>query len=121
MEKPFRLLITGSRDWENRTTIRVAIHEVVCRVPNPVIIHGGCPSGADMIASKFASSCLLREEVHFADWNQYGLKAGPLRNSKMVDLGADICLAFIKNRSRGASDCARKAVKAGIETRVFYE
>jgi hypothetical protein len=37
----------------------------------------------------------------------------------MVDLGADICLAFIKDQSAGASHCAARAIAAGIPTLKF--
>jgi hypothetical protein len=35
----------------------------------------------------------------------------------MVDLGADLCLAFPMPRSRGTWDCVRRAKKAGIVVR----
>jgi hypothetical protein len=38
----------------------------------------------------------------------------------MVDLGADLCLAFIRNHSRGAAHCAAAAREAGITTHVFH-
>jgi hypothetical protein len=37
----------------------------------------------------------------------------------MVNLGADLVLAFIRNGSRGASHTADLAEQAGIETRRF--
>jgi hypothetical protein len=37
----------------------------------------------------------------------------------MIAAGADVCLAFIRARSRGASHCACWAELAGIETEVY--
>lgn len=42
-----------------------------------------------------------------------GRRAGIIRNLYMVNLGADLCLAFIQNGSRGAS-CADAAEHASI-------
>lgn len=45
--------------------------------------------------------------------------AGFYRNEAMVAAGADLCLAFIDNGSRGATHCANTAQAAGIPTLIF--
>ena len=115
-----RILITGSRTWPDPTMLREAILEALRGAPGSVhtIVHGNAV-GADSMADAVARSLGLVVEAYPADWTQYGKKAGFIRNSEMVNLGADICLAFIHNNSRGATMCADLAEKAGIEVRRY--
>ena len=116
-----RILITGSRTWTNQNAVYGAIHKEVARAnaqyDDVVIVHGACPSGADAIADRVLFG---RVERHPANWQELGRRAGFVRNQHMVDLGADVCLAFIKDGSPGASHTARIAEEAGIRT-VRYE
>lgn len=113
----YRVLITGSRTWDDEDTIREAIGSIVAAQgpENVVVVHGACPRGADHIADRIASRWGggMTVERHPADW-AYGRSAGFIRNADMVRRGADICLAFIKDGSRGATHCAGLAEKAGI-------
>lgn len=112
-----RILITGSRDWEDRDLIATAIAaEVATRQVSwgdVTVVHGGA-RGADQLAGQIASHWGMREERHCADWTTHGKAAGPIRNARMVALGADVCLAFPKGESRGTRGCMRLAEKAGI-------
>jgi hypothetical protein len=122
-----RVLVTGSRDWRGSDEIREALAEAYSEsFPNPmVVVHGACPTGADQKATDWVLDMIdcgldVRLEQHPADWNGPHKKAaGPRRNAEMIALGADLCLAFIQDESKGATHTEQLARKAGIETKTF--
>lgn len=120
-----RVLITGSRDWSHREVIDQELRKAWSSNVGtglPTLVSGACPTGADAIAEQFWRSHGLPVERHPAEWDKYDKWAGPKRNIEMVEAGADLCLAFIKNNSKGASHTTRLAREAGIKTIVWrYE
>lgn len=133
--KKFRILITGSRTWDDYDTICKkiveAIKDYVEEHPEfqsrPIdwvtIVHGNCPQGADKLADLFASQVLRCDvERYDADWRAFGKRAGFVRNRRMVNTAPDICLAFIRDKSKGATGCYNLAKQAGIASEKFlYE
>jgi hypothetical protein len=117
-----RILVTGSREWPSEDVIIDALRDAVMfrqRGEGHVLVHGAA-RGADMLAYRFARHATgWTAEAHPAMWNLYGPAAGPIRNQAMVDLGADLCLAFLFNNSTGTKDCISKAQYAGIPTAVY--
>lgn len=114
-----RILITGSRHWAAEDDVWSALQPYAGR-QNVTVVHGACPTGADAIADTVARRLGLNVERYPADWS-LGKKADPLRNQQMVDLGADICYAFVAPDSRGTVDCIRRAEAAGIKIVTFKE
>lgn len=141
-----RILVTGSRSWTDTATIHDALlnacydaTQVFDRDIRCVIVHGDCPKGADAIAKQWAEDHGILHEPHPADWaarcseiclltthrkthprhGEYCPHAGHLRNQFMVDLGADIVLAFHRAGSRGTADCISRAKKAGMPVRCI--
>ena len=130
-----RLLVTGSRDYTDYETVSrgmtVAIETLVKNHPEDKVItlvHGAA-KGADSLADNFmyrarkvmaSYGYTIVIEPHAADWEKWGKAAGPIRNKEMVALGADICVAFIRNQSRGASHCRDLARAAGIEILEYH-
>ncbi|MCK2239998.1 MULTISPECIES: DUF4326 domain-containing protein [unclassified Crossiella] len=112
-----RILITGSRRWADRAMIRAALAEVWN--PDSLLIAGARPKGADALCEACWTRWGGRVERHPADWNRHLQPAGFVRNEEMVRAGADLCLAFIRDNSPGASNTVTLARKAGIETRIF--
>ena len=128
MSDPYRILVTGSRDWDDYLAVENAIHDAYFAACSDmslrmIVVHGAA-KGADEMAGHVAAGMAetgfpVVTEPHPADWAKWGTAAGPRRNEDMVLLGASLCLAFIKDGSRGASHCARLARKAGIPVRRF--
>ncbi|MEW2415330.1 SLOG family protein [Streptomyces sp. NPDC046866] len=120
---PYRILVTGSRTWDDTDTICDALDTAVSEVPPHTrdlwLVVGDCPTGADRIAYQWATTAMVPIDAHIADWTTHGKAAGPIRNAAMVRSGADVVLAFIKDGSRGASHTVALARRAGIPVRLW--
>lgn len=113
-----RVLITGSRTWEDHAAI---VAELARLQSADVVIHGGCPTGADAITHEHAMDLGLPVEVYRADWKTHGRAAGPIRNREMVATKPDLVIAFVTGESRGTKDCIRAAEAAGLPVRIHYD
>ena len=116
MRQPFRLLITGSRTWNNIPAVEHALAVILARHPEGVLlVHGACPRGADAIATAYAHRTRgYHTEAHPAYWRRYGRAAGQRRNAQMIALGAGGCVAFLRGVSPGTTATIQLARAAGI-------
>lgn len=111
-----RVLITGSRDWRDVQAIAKRLYEL----PRDAVIVHGAATGADHIAHAIANDLGLEVEPHFPDYANFEASKAPLeRNRWMVELGADLCLAFPTPNSRGTWHCVKLAEAAGIPVEII--
>lgn len=106
-------IVTGSRLGVPDALIRGALQAL----PVGHLLHGDA-QGVDRRAAEIAVALGWTVEPFPADRSR-GPKAGPERNQRMVDAGADVCLAFPRVASKGTWDCVRRARAAGIKVLIY--
>jgi hypothetical protein len=126
MSEPFRLLVTGSRDWTDATRVWGALTALAAQVDSLVVVHGAAGRGVDMMAHRWVARqqasgrADISEEPHPADWEapcrpecrlghrrpqrdgggSYCPAAGDYRNQEMVETGPHACFAWVAPCSR---------------------
>lgn len=119
-----RVLVTGSRDWTGvygtaRVTMVLDSVHMLANALNQdlTIVHGDGP-GADQVIDAWAvrrEDAGVTVERHSAVWS-LGRGAGPIRVRFMVSQGADMCIGFLKDASKGTLNTLLLAQQAGIPT-----
>ena len=85
-------IVCGSRDWNDRTKIRVMIERLKYEEYQTII--EGEARGADTMARQEALKLGMHVVAMPAKWNVYGKSAGMKRNQEMLDKKPDLVLAF---------------------------
>lgn len=135
-----RILVTGSREYQYRLVLSVALGQAAGDTPpaEVTVVHGAS-GNADLMADSEARSYGFHVEPHEAHWaapciqyckpghrrsrngREYCPAAGNYRNQEMVDAGADICLAFYQPKAAniGTNDCVNRCIRAGIKVKAY--
>jgi hypothetical protein len=109
-ERPARIIVCGGRDYADRERLFAALDAAHAKRPIGTVVHGGA-RGADSLGGEWAEARGVHIQVFAADWSE-GRKAGPIRNQRMADAGADALIAF--PGGRGTADMIRRAIAARI-------
>lgn len=112
----YRLLVTGSRGWEDEEVMRGAFLTIWQKwgKPNPITLVVGDAKGADEMAVRLWAKSGWPVEVHVPDWEGKGRAAGMARNVEMINSGVDFLLAFAKGDTAGTQGCLAAARKAYV-------
>lgn len=116
-----RVIVTGSRRWADETAVYEALLAVHAEHGPFHLMHGACSTGADYYADlwyRLVGKALGCTEMKYpAAWEAHGRAAGPIRNKRMVEAGADLVLAFPLPEGSGTQGTIRLAEAAGIEVK----
>ena len=114
MNKKCKVAIIGSRSLEDYEFFSRKL-SVIFKLEGgkPELIVSGGAIGTDSHAEKYAAENGIRLLVIKADWVRFGISAGPMRNSKIIQI-CDLAIAFWDYRSPGTADTIKKAVARKI-------
>lgn len=106
-------LICGGRAFADKMLLDDALSALArCEGRPSKIVHGGA-AGADMLAMLWAERQGIPVAVENADWERYGLSAGPRRNQRMLDTHKpDLVIAF--PGGSGTADMVRRSMAANV-------
>jgi hypothetical protein len=114
------IILCGDRNWNDFKEISSFLDYILLeyRPEDVTVVHGDC-KGADKIGGWLAHSKGMNVIPCPADWDKYGLAAGPIRNQFMLDkYHPDLVVGFHNNynKSKGTKDMLTRAKKANIYT-----
>ncbi len=115
MGYPLKVLVCGSREWPTPERIFQRLLELPL---DTKIIHGTA-KGVDSQADFYARQLGLSVQRFPANWDQYGKRAGFLRNVQMLEEQPDLVLAFWDGKSKGTKHTIDQAAKRGISVEVI--
>ena len=114
----YSLGIVGSRNFNDYNLFKILIDEYIEDNGKPSKIISGGASGADSLAKRYAIENNIDLIEYKPDWS-LGKKAGPIRNSKIVE-NCDCIIAFPSRSGRGTQDTINKSQNKNIPVKIIY-
>lgn len=113
------VIIAGTRTFDNYDLLDLVIKERMGSMDRgSVVILSGGATGADALGERWAKEHNIPCMVFPADWQEYGKKAGYLRNKEMAE-NATHLIAFYDGASRGTRMMIDLAMQHGLDVYVF--
>lgn len=134
MEKKFRVIIAGGRDFNNYELLHKEVYNILFKLNmkygddlvtdlKQYEIVSGHARGADSLGEKFAKECEIKLTLFPADWDKYGKSAGYRRNAEMAKYAVEgkeqgvigILIAFWDGKSKGTRSMIDLAKRYGLD------
>lgn len=119
-KKELRIIVAGSRTFDNYAMVSNCLNKFIKEHPNNrITIVSGAARGADQLGEQYArEKCILLKRFP-ANWEQFGKRAGYIRNIQMLDyVDVSTCdayvFAFWDGQSKGTKQMIDSAKKRNI-------
>lgn len=111
----FTVLVCGGRRYADKEKLARVLSDIHAERRITLLALGGAP-GADTMARHWAEMRSIPYREWRAEWQSEGLRAGPIRNAKMLhESHADLVVAFPGNV--GTAHMVKIARAASVEVR----
>ena len=112
-----KVALTGGLDFNDHRLIWAKLDKVHAKHPDMVLLHGGSPKGAELIAAKWADNRKVPQIAFKPDWTKHAKAAPFKRNDAMVET---LPIGVLHFPGTGIQDnLADKAKKLGIPVWKF--
>ena len=81
-----KVALTGGVDFNDHRLIWARLDQVHAKHPDMVLLHGGSPKGAELIASRWADHRKVPQIAFRPDWTRHGKAAPFKRNDALLDV-----------------------------------
>ncbi|GGF80253.1 hypothetical protein GCM10011402_36130 [Paracoccus acridae] len=81
-----KVALTGGADFNDHRLIWARLDQVHAKHPDMVLLHGGSPKGAELIASRWADHRKVPQIAFRPDWTRHGKAAPFKRNDALLDV-----------------------------------
>jgi len=112
-----KIIIAGSRSFSNYYLLKERLDQVKKAIGEFEIVSGKA-KGADSLGEQYAKENELPIKEFPAKWDEYGKKAGYLRNEEMAKY-ADSCIVFWDGKSKGTEHMIDLANKYKLSLAVI--
>jgi len=112
-----RLIVAGGREFNDYELLKEKLDNLLINNTDDVEIVSGKARGADSLGEKYAKEKGYPVKEFPAKWNEYGKRAGYLRNEEMA-LYATHCVCFWDGKSKGTKHMIDLAKKSNLNLRV---
>jgi hypothetical protein len=112
-----KIALTGGLDFNDHHLVWDSLDKVRAKHPDMVLLHGGSPKGAELIASKWASTRKVPQIAFRPDWGKHAKAAPFKRNDAMLQTLPIGVMVFPGTGIQG--NLADKAKRLGIPVWKF--